>query len=68
MILPTHDASNARLGAYNKNTCPQCGEWLLAPDWSEYRNERCVRHSWSCEACGYSFETDVFFAEAAEAA
>jgi putative toxin-antitoxin system antitoxin component (TIGR02293 family) len=34
---------------------------LVAPGWSEYLNERCVRHSWSCENCGYEFETVVLF-------
>ncbi len=58
-------ATRARLATYSKNDCPQCSEWLLAPDWSEYLNDRCVRHIWSCEACGYQFETAVFFAEAA---
>ncbi len=65
MTLSTQSAPKVDLVAYNRNRCPQCGEGLLAPDWSEYRNERCVRHSWSCEACGYTFETDVFFAKAA---
>ena len=51
-----------RLATYSKNNCPQCGEWLLAPDWSEYFSERCVRHTWSCQACSYEFETAVFFA------
>jgi hypothetical protein len=23
-----------------------------------------VRHTWSCEACGYEFETTVFFSTA----
>jgi rubredoxin len=50
------------LATYSKNHCPQCGEWLLAPDWSEYFNDRCVRHTWSCQSCGYEFETSVFFA------
>jgi rubredoxin len=50
------------LATYSKNHCPQCGEWLLAPDWSEYFNDRCVRHTWSCQSCGYEFETAVFFA------
>lgn len=58
-------AANERLVAYSKNKCPQCDGWLLAPEWSEYLNERRVRHTWSCEACGYEFETDVFFAAAA---
>lgn len=40
--------------------CAQCGEALLAPEWSEYVNERCVRHVWSCDACGYEFETSVY--------
>ncbi len=57
-------AAGRRLAA-NKNNCPQCSEWLLAPTWSEYLTERCVRHIWSCDACGYEFETTVFFAAAA---
>jgi uncharacterized protein with PIN domain len=60
-LLHTETAAHARLATYNKNYCPQCNEWLLAPDWSEYLNERCVRHAWSCEACGYKFETTVVF-------
>ncbi len=61
MILHTETAARSRFVAYNKNNCPQCNEWLVAPDWSEYLNDRCVRHTWSCEACGYEFETAVFF-------
>jgi len=38
----------------------QCGDALLAPVWSERVNERCVRHLWSCETCGYQFETTVY--------
>jgi hypothetical protein len=52
------------LATYKKNECPQCGAWLLAPDWSEYLDTRCARHTWSCEACDYQFETVVYFAEA----
>ena len=59
---PCRGHTGTRLVTYSKNNCPQCDEWLLAPDWSEYLNERCVRHTWSCEACGYQFETAVFFA------
>ena len=44
------------------NKCAQCGDTLFAPAWSEYVKERCVRHLWSCDACGYSFETTVYFA------
>jgi uncharacterized protein with PIN domain len=63
--LHTENTAKTRLVAYNKNQCPQCSGWLMAPDWSEFINERRVRHTWSCEACGYAFETDVFFAAAA---
>ena len=40
--------------------CAQCGEALVAPTWSEHVSERCVRHLWECEACGYKFETAVY--------
>lgn len=65
MTLRNETTVRSRLTAYNKNNCPQCDEWLLAPTWSEYLNERCVRHTWSCDACGYQFETAVFFPQAA---
>lgn len=61
MALHTEATARARQVSYNKNNCPQCNAWLLAPDWSEYLNDYCVRHTWSCEACGYNFETAVFF-------
>ena len=65
MALHTETAPRTRLVTTNKNTCPQCSAWLLAPDWSEYLSERCVRHTWSCDACGYQFETAVYFSTAA---
>jgi len=61
MTLHTESTARKNVVASNKNTCPQCTAWLLAPDWSEYFSERCVRHTWSCDACGYEFETAVFF-------
>lgn len=42
-------------------SCARCGETLVAPTWSEHVSERCVRHLWECEACGYKFETAVYF-------
>lgn len=42
------------------NQCAQCGAQIIAPEWSEYLSERCVRHSWSCELCGYHFESTVY--------
>ena len=65
MTLQTETATRARLVANSKNNCPQCSEALLAPEWSEYVTDRCVRHTWSCEACGYQFETAVYFSAAA---
>ena len=65
MPLHTETATRTRLNTYASNYCPQCSTWLLAPNWSEYLNERCVRHTWSCDACGYEFETTVFFPAAA---
>jgi hypothetical protein len=41
--------------------CAQCGERIFAPDWSEYLDDRRVRHLWVCEACDYQFETLVRF-------
>ena len=61
MSAHTETAASSRLTTYSKNMCPQCSGWLLAPNWSEYLSERCVRHTWSCEACDYDFETTVFF-------
>jgi rubredoxin len=61
MALNSETTVATRLVTYDKNTCPQCQAWLLAPDWSEYISERCVRHAWSCESCDYEFETAVFF-------
>ena len=61
MTAPHPDKPQTRLTTYEKNSCPQCGAWLLAPDWSEHLNERRVRHTWSCEACRYDFETTVVF-------
>jgi hypothetical protein len=68
-MSPHNDtATLSRLATYAKNICPQCSEWLLAPDWSEHLSERCVRHTWSCEACGYGFETTVVFPALEQAA
>src|SRR4029077_968361 len=35
--------------------CAQCGKTLFAPEWSEYLDDRHIRHLWSCDACGYEF-------------
>jgi hypothetical protein len=61
MALHAEAVVRTRLVTYSKNNCAQCGGWLLAPNWSEFLSERCVRHTWSCDACGYEFETAVIF-------
>ena len=45
--------------------CAQCGERLFVPEWSEFVDERRLRHLWMCEDCGYEFETMVRFRDAA---
>jgi hypothetical protein len=41
--------------------CGQCSESLFMPEWSEYVDERRVRHLWECDACDYAFETIVSY-------
>ena len=43
------------------NHCAQCGTEIFLPEWSEYLSEHCVRHTWSCEMCGYQFESTIYF-------
>jgi hypothetical protein len=59
-MLP-HTDTAARARTFTNNICPQCSARLLAPDWSEYVSKRCVRHAWSCNVCGYEFETTVIY-------
>jgi len=42
-------------------TCVQCSNELIAPEWSEYRNERQVRHLWHCWECDFRFASLVSF-------
>ncbi len=41
--------------------CAQCGAHIIAPEWSEYLSTGCVRHGWTCEACGHDFEESIDF-------
>jgi uncharacterized protein with PIN domain len=43
--------------------CERCNGVLVAPEWSEPVNARCVRHLWSCDDCGYRFESWVYAAK-----
>lgn len=39
--------------------CAQCGDLLIAPEWSEYEDERHILNLWSCTNCGCQFETEA---------
>ena len=60
-ISHTHTRSHLRL----LNACAQCGDPMFIPEWSEHLDERRIRHLWTCDACGYRFETIVCFPERA---
>jgi endogenous inhibitor of DNA gyrase (YacG/DUF329 family) len=38
--------------------CAYCGKELIAPERSEYRDERHVLHVWRCPKCDRSFEVN----------
>jgi hypothetical protein len=40
-------------------SCAHCDNELIAPEWSEFRNERQVHHVWRCCECDCCFETIV---------
>ena len=42
-------------------TCVQCSNELIAPERSEYRNERQVHHVWHCPKCSACFGSLVVF-------
>ena len=46
----------------SRTTCAQCGANIIAADWAEWVNERCVRNVWCCDDCGYEFETRAYLA------
>jgi predicted RNA-binding Zn-ribbon protein involved in translation (DUF1610 family) len=46
-----------------RHLCPKCHAASIAVRLSRYVNERCVGNCWSCEACGYEFETSVVFSD-----
>jgi ribosomal protein L37AE/L43A len=41
--------------------CPNCGAFIIAATWVERVSERCIRNVWSCEGCGYEFETSAYY-------
>jgi ribosomal protein L37AE/L43A len=51
-VAPTPDSDCGMI-------CVQCGDALIAPEWSEYVSERLVLNLWSCSKCGSRFETEA---------
>src|SRR5262245_49461734 len=49
IMLPHAETTARARSTFSNNICAQCGAHLFAPDWSEYVNERRVRHAWSCD-------------------
>ena len=43
------------------HVCPNCSSYVIAAIWSERVNEHCIRNVWSCDACGYEYETSAYF-------
>lgn len=59
MALYTMPITSGDNHYFQTPVCPVCGDILLAPNMSLHVNERRVRHVWSCEECGYVFDTAV---------
>jgi len=47
--------------------CVHCGEPLIAPEWSEFKDEQHVLNLWLCNKCGCRFETEAAVPPLAEA-
>jgi ribosomal protein L37AE/L43A len=54
-VLSVDNASGKPL-----HLCPNCAAYIIAATWSERVSERCVRNVWSCESCGFEFETSPY--------
>jgi hypothetical protein len=54
VAVPMSYAHERYLG---RPSCPKCGEMMMAPSASEYRDGCGIRHAWVCDACDYGFET-----------
>jgi len=54
------EMEEAYVNRVSVNQCAQCQADIIAPEWSEHQSDYCVRHYWSCDACGYRFEDTVY--------
>ena len=50
--------ASARRSSFGMN-CAHCDNELIAPEWTEHRNKRYIRHLWHCWQCDSRFETIV---------
>jgi hypothetical protein len=41
-------------------TCAQCGDALIAPEWSKFVDEWHILNLWCCTECDYQFETTTY--------
>jgi DNA-directed RNA polymerase subunit RPC12/RpoP len=67
------DRSKCSVGVYGTigkpfYQCAQCGAPIVVDAWSELVNELQVRNVWSCDACGYRFESAANFPKVNKAA
>lgn len=40
-------------------SCPHCGEVAIAAEATAYARDGRARHSWRCDGCDHTFETEV---------
>jgi uncharacterized protein with PIN domain len=52
--------------AFPRPHCPRCGEFLVAPERSEFVHPGRIQHAWACDSCGAQFATAVDFNLAAK--
>src|SRR5215472_13324655 len=52
------EMEEAYVNRVSVNQCAQCQADIIAPEWSEHQSDYCVRHYWSCDACGYPKRPD----------
>jgi ribosomal protein S27AE len=51
-----HVSSNADL---TRPKCPRCGLMLFIAEQSAFNPNGRIRHTWSCDECGYEFVTSI---------
>jgi hypothetical protein len=59
-MMPIALAASAHRPGH-RMTCVQCGDGVIGPEFVEYFSEDgLILNFWSCEKCGYEFETQSF--------